>query len=121
MANQKQIQFDTEASIKVLCKVARLSNVLAKKLTGPAQTLAYRIKAEACSSLLLAGRADMNGVWPGDIVALNVLGNPPSRIHIRRSHLTRQAREIVDRAAGSVPAVSRLGDSVDIQRRTDDE
>lgn len=103
--------------LDALCRLAQLSNTLAKRLTGQTRTLAYRIKAEACSLLIVAGSANVNGIWPGGIVALDLFGNPPLRLHIRRSHLSRQARKALDTHLGSVPAVSRLGDSVHIRRR----
>ncbi len=89
--------------------VALLSNILAKQLTGQHRTLAYRIKAQACSSLILAGNAYVNGVWPDGIIALN-LACGDHRIHIRRSHLTRKAREIVDRQMETAPTVARMED-----------
>lgn len=104
-----------------LKNVARLSNVLAKQLTGIHRTLAYRIKAQACSSLIVQGRAAVNGVWPGGIVALDIESgenSPGGRIHIRRAHLSPAAKQIIDRESRSVPAVTRLGDQVRIHRRS---
>jgi hypothetical protein len=115
--NHDQSQSDL-GTVAGLCRVAQLSNALAKQLTGSARALAYRIKAEACSLLILSGSASLNGVWPGGIVALDLSGNPASRLHIRRSHLSRQARRALDGQTASVPAVSRLGDSFRIARRT---
>ena len=99
-------------NVVALCRVAQLSNFLAKQLKGPTRTLAYRIKAEACSYLIIAGNASLNGIWPGGIVALDLFGDPPARLHIRRSHLRREAREILDQQTASVPAVARLGESI---------
>jgi hypothetical protein len=110
MSHLESAHINTQASLGTLCRVARLSNSLAKQLTGPARTLAYRIKAEACSQLILSGGANVNGVWPTGIVALNLHGNPPSRIHVRRSHLSPEARAAVSHQASSVPAVTRLAE-----------
>jgi hypothetical protein len=107
MADQHRIQFETANNLESLRKVAQLSNRLAKMLTGPARALAYRIKAEACSSLILAGVATVNGVWPGGILALDLFG---SRLHVRRSHLTWEARQRLDHMAGRVPTVARLSE-----------
>src|SRR5262245_56102896 len=85
-----------------LRNVAKLSNALAKKLTGGPRTLAYRIKAAACSSLIVQGYATVNGRWPGDIVGLDFIAGRDSetaRIHIRRSHLSSEAKQILDRKA----------------------
>jgi len=95
--------------------VALLSNILAKQLTGQHRTLAYRIKAQACSSLILTGNAYVNGVWPDGIIALNFAGGD-HRIHIRRSHLTRKARQIVDCQLESVPTVARMEDILNAKK-----
>ena len=116
MQNHQYIEFDTETNLEALRNVARLSNNLAKQVTGAARTLAYKIKAEAISSLIVAGGASMNGIWPGGIIALDLVGIPAARLHIRRSHLTREAREFLDYQAASVPAVYRLGDHVQVRR-----
>jgi hypothetical protein len=84
-------------TLEDLRHIARLSNVLAKQLTGEARTLAYRIKAEACSSLVISGKATLNSVCPGGLLGLDLPGNPPLRIHVKRSHLTQQARARIDR------------------------
>jgi hypothetical protein len=115
MSDQENTVFDTGKNCESLCNVAKLSNRLAKRLTGPDRTLAYRIKAEVCSSLIVAGNASVNGVWPGGIIALDLLGGP-LRLHVRRSHLTREARERLDQMARKAPAVARLSE---IYRRTD--
>ena len=91
-----QTQVDGFASLDTLRQVARMSNVLAKSLSGPTRTLAYRIKAEACSLLLLAGGATVNSVCPTGIVGLDLSGDPPFRLHVRRSHLNAQARALLE-------------------------
>jgi len=95
--------------------VALLSNILAKQLTGHHRTLAYRIKAQACSSLILTGNAYVNGVWPEGIVALN-LSSGDHRLHIRRSHLTAKAREIVDRQMETARTVARMKDILNAKK-----
>jgi len=102
--------------IDTLSNLARLSNALAKQLTGAPRTLAYRIKAQACSLLLISGHASVTGFWPDGIVSLD-LASGKTRLHIRRSHLTQNARDIVDRRIGSVRAVVRLGECIEIERR----
>ena len=100
----QHLEFDTKTNLQALRNVARLSNVLAKQLTGESRSLAYKIKAEAISSLILAGGASMNGMWPdGSIIALDLAGSPTARLHIRRAHLTQEARELLDQQTGSVP------------------
>ena len=110
MRKQQHNGGGTERSFEALCRVAELANYLAKQLSGPARTLAYRIKAEACSSLILTGGATVNGVWPDGIVALDLASDPPARLHVRKSHLTPAAREALMPQAASAPVVERLGD-----------
>ncbi len=95
-----------------LCRVATLSNLLAKQLSGRERTLAYQIKAEALSGLILRGDAWVNGVRPGGIIALSVSGDPPFRVHIRESHLTPAARQEAAQQARIVPTVAPLAESL---------
>ena len=108
MNNSENIRSMIRTDFCALCRVAQLSNALAKQLTGPARIMAYRIKAEACSSLILHGGARVNGVRPDGIVALDILVNPATRLHIRRSHLNKEARRIVGREACVAPVVSSI-------------
>ena len=91
-----------------LSRLARLSSFLAKQLKGQERALAYRIKAEALSALILQGGASVNGICPTGIVALDLYGTPPSRVHVPRAHLSPAARALVDGQAASAPAVARL-------------
>jgi hypothetical protein len=108
MNNSETDRSGRQTHLRTLCRVAQLSNALAKQLTGPARIMAYRIKAEACSSLILHGGARVNGVRHDGIVALDILVNPSTRLHIRRSHLNREARQIVGREASVAPGVSSI-------------
>lgn len=96
--------------LNALLQIAQRANDLAKELTGPSRAAAYRIKAQACSALILEGAARVNGVRPGGILALDLHGNPPSRLHVRCSHLIPAARRVVDEQAATVPVVAPLGE-----------
>jgi len=110
MKDQQHSHSEIQASFETLSRVATLSNYLAKQLKGQARTLAYRIKAEACSSLILAGSARVNGIWPDGTVALNLGGDRQARMHIRRSHLTLEAQAMLDQQVCSAPVVARLAE-----------
>jgi len=110
MINHEHHQSDRIADLDTLRRVAALSNCLAKKLSGASRTLAYRIKAEACSSLILHGAASVNGVSAAGIIALDIPGNRLLRLHIRRSHLTAPARAALIRQASTAPVVSNLAE-----------
>jgi hypothetical protein len=112
MRYQPDTQSNTHAGQESFYRMARLANLLAKQLDGEARTLAYRIKAEACSSLILEGAARVNGIWPSGIVALDLDGGPRIRLHIPRSHLSRRARRLIDHQAGGAPVVTRLSDQL---------
>jgi hypothetical protein len=101
---------DYRISLDVLCRMAKQANFLAKQLSGEARLMAYRIKAEACSCLILQGDATVNGLWPNGILALDLGGNPPSRIHVLRAHLSREARFVVTRQTVGTAAVVRMSD-----------
>ena len=107
-----------EASFRSLCQVAWLSNALAKQLTGTERALAYQIKAEACSSLIIEGGASVNGIWPNGIIALSLLSDPPSRIHIPRSHLRPDARAAVGNQTMNARVVVRISDGFKAKVRT---
>ncbi len=104
-------QSEFQPNMASLCRVATLSNSLAHQLTGRARVLAFKIKAEACSSLILNGGAVVNGVWPTGIVALDLLSDPVARVHVPRAHLSPAARVAVIRQASTAPAVSRMAHS----------
>ena len=114
--DRHQLQPQPQRDVETLSSLAQLSNILAKQLMGASRTIAYRIKAQACSLLLISGHASVTGIWPDGIVSLD-LASGKTRLHIRRSHLTQSARDIVDRRIGSVRAVVRLGECIEIERR----
>lgn len=117
MTHSTQIESGSDRAVSVgtISMVALMSNLLAKQLTGPTRTLAYRIKAQACSSLIISGNAYVNGVRPGGILSLDIGSH--FRMHIRRSHLTLAAQEIADRQAAEAPAVSTLAEILEAKRR----
>lgn len=94
--------------LNTLRRIILLANKLAKKLNGPKRSAAYRIKAEACSSLLVQGRAHANGVRADGIIALNI--SHTHRIHIRRAHLTVEAQRVLEAQLGSVPTVGPMAE-----------
>ena len=108
--NNSETDRSNPQTLRTLCRLAQLSNALAKQLTGPARMMAYQIKAEACSSLILHGGARVNGVRHDGIVALDILVIPSTRLHIRRSHLNKEARRIVGREASVAPVVSSIAE-----------
>ena len=91
---------------------AQLANFLAKQLTGPNRTLAYRLKAQICSVLILEGRATANGVCADGIVALTIAGERPCRLHIRVCHLWPEAQVIVNKQASLIPAVAPIAEQL---------
>src|SRR5581483_2110582 len=107
------------AEVSTLRRVVDLSNELAKSLEGPARNLAYRIKAEACSALIVCGVARANGTRGNGIVGLDIEDETPCRVHICRAHLNEAARRILDTQAGLLPAVSPIGER--LQHRTTPE
>jgi len=97
--------------LESLLILTRRSNDLAKKLTGPARLLAYRVKGESLSFLvLLSANVRVSGIRPGGIYAVDLFGDQTFRFHICRSHLTREARQRLDRMAYGAPAVARLSE-----------
>ncbi len=110
MNHRKPTSHNTRAAVPALCRVAKLSNYLAKQLSGTPRTLAYRIKAEACSALILNGATRVNGVSPDGILALDILGDRPIRLHIRRSHLTAPAQTALADEMAAARVVSSLAD-----------
>lgn len=108
MNNYDDKQSDNQFTITTLWAIATLSNMLAKMLNGTPRSLAYRIKARACTALIIAGVAKVTGTWANGIVSLSFGRDRTDRIHIPRSHLTKEAKAIVDREAASAPTLYRL-------------
>lgn len=102
----------TDPTLQLLIDIALASDALAKQLGGHYRSAGYRIKARACSALLLEGLACPNSWGLDDIVGLDILSAPPIRIHIRRAHLSREARLLIDQARPQLPRVASLADYV---------
>jgi hypothetical protein len=83
---------ETTDQLQALCRLATLSNYLAKKLDGYDRALAYRLKTEALSALITGGWATPNGAPVQGIVGLDIASNPPARLHIPLHYLSPEAR-----------------------------
>ena len=101
---KKDEQFQT------LCRLAKLSNAAAKELTGAGRALAYRIKSEILSTLILEGSASINGVSVNDTLGLNILDDPPFQLHVPLKRLRPKAQAAAKQKLGSVPVVAPLGE-----------
>ena len=97
---------DGAVALHSLCQVALLANRLAKQLSGRDRALAYQIKSEALSALVVSGAANANGMRPDNTVGLDFFG---SRLHCPLSNLTPQAHAIIERS-GRIPTTTRLSD-----------
>src|ERR1035438_9778443 len=87
-------------NLQALSRVAFLANRLAKQLSGRDRALAYQIKSEALSALVVSGVATANGLHPDNTLGLDFFS---SRLHCPYSSLTPQAQAKIDRRSGSVP------------------
>jgi hypothetical protein len=103
-----RIQSTMPAHFLALCEVARISNWLAKRLTGSEREQAYRIKDHAISSLIVGGWAFVNGKRVNDTIGLEFPTDPPTRLHIPLTHLRPEARARVLKSASSAPVVAPL-------------
>jgi hypothetical protein len=98
-----------DRSLCALCQVAHMANSLAKELTGRDRALAYRIKAAACSALIVAGAANLNGVRANSILGLDILIDiQRSALHIPLTELEPEARALVRVQAKSTRTVAPL-------------
>ena len=97
-----------QADIRALSHVAHLANSLAKKLRGPKRADAYHIKDVALSALILYGAVKVNGTLTNAILGLDILTDPPSRIHIKLSDLQPEAQALIRKSVTSVPAKAPL-------------
>lgn len=98
---------DDAGTLHSLCHVAIMANRLAKQLTGINRALAYQIKSEALSTLIVSGVAIPNGFHPDNIVGLDVLY---TRLHCPCSSLSKKAQILVDLGRPSVPRTAPLVD-----------
>jgi hypothetical protein len=92
-----------------LSALAHEANSLAKQLTGPQRSLAYRMKAAACSSLILGGMATVSGMRSNSILCLELLGGR-SRLHVPLAHLLPEARTVARHQASCAPVVGPLSE-----------
>ena len=93
------------ANMQTLSHVAFLANRLAKQLSGRDRALAYQIKSEALSALVVSRVATVNGLRPDNTLGFDFFS---ARLHCPYSSLTSQAQAIVRREARSAPAVAPL-------------
>ena len=97
-----------QADVRTLSHVAHLANSLAKKLRGPKRADAYHIKDVALSALILDGAVKVNGTRAKAVVGLDILSDPPSRLHIPLSRLQPEAQALLRKCVTSVPAKAPL-------------
>jgi len=99
------------AAINEIASIALGLNSLAKLLTLPAQKEeAYRLKATACGTAVMLGKAVVDGRRTGGIVGIRILSTPPTQLHVRVSHLQPAARAEVRRQAPLVAVKSPVGE-----------
>jgi len=98
---------------KTIIHAAREVNRLAKLLTGQVREAAYSIKALLVSALILDNVAVVNGRSERGIVALDILTDPPSQIHIKLSSLTSEAQAVIADQLPNVRAVTPLRQRLD--------
>lgn len=96
----------TEA-FQTLGHVAFLANRLAKQLSGRERALAYQIKAQALSALVVGGVATVNGRHTDNTLGIDVFN---SRLHCPYSSLTSQAQSLVDRRTRSLRQTTPMVD-----------
>src|SRR3977135_4119734 len=94
-------------SLRSLSHIAFLANRLAKQLSGRDRALAYQIKSEALSALVVSGVATANGHHPDNTLGLDFFS---SRLHCPYSSLTPQAKSMIDRRSGSIPRTTPMVD-----------
>ena len=68
--------------LRVLSKAAHEVNSLAKRLKGPDRRAGYSVKAGILNALVLIGATRVNGISADNIVGLDILTEPPTRLHI---------------------------------------
>jgi hypothetical protein len=98
---------DHAESLQTLSNIAFLANRLAKQLSGRERALAYQIKSEALSALVMNGVATVNGFHPDNTLGLDFFN---SRLHCPYSSLTPQAQSMIDRRSGSIPRTTPMVD-----------
>jgi len=91
-----------------LYDLVRHANAAAKKLRGPQQACAYRVKHDILSTLIQADRVRVNGKWATPKVALDILAEPPFPMHADLRGLTLPARTAIREQLESARVVSPL-------------
>ena len=101
-----------------LCRAAKAANCLAHQLNGTNRVIGFQVKSELVSALLVAFEAliRVNGVRDG-ILGLDILTDPPARLHIPLSALRPEAQEVACRLAICAPAVGPLGARIKPEQR----
>src|SRR5713226_7314667 len=92
-------------NLQTLSHVAFLANRLAKQLSGRDRALAYQIKSQALSALVVSGVATVNGRHPDNTLGIDFFS---SRLHCPYSRLTPQAQSMIDRRSWPVPATTPI-------------
>ena len=101
-----------------LCCAAKAANCLAHQLSGPNRAIGFQLKSELVSALLVAfeGLIRVNGVRDG-VLGLDILTDPPARLHIPVSTLRPEAQVVARRLARFAPAVSPLFERISTEQR----
>jgi hypothetical protein len=102
-------------NLQTLGHVAFLANRLAKQLSGKDRAVAYQIKSEALSALVVSGVATANGLRPDNTLGLDFFN---SRLHCPYSSLTVQAQTMIDRRSGSIPRTAPMIDLLSASARS---
>jgi len=84
--------FLSPESFRLLCRLLRVSNSLAKNLSGPPRAWAYEIKSQLISVFLVEGWALPNGLTDDGIVGIDIACRPPMRFHAPMRFLTHAAQ-----------------------------
>jgi hypothetical protein len=101
--------------LRTLGRLAFLANRLAKNLSGPDRAIAYRIKSEALSALVVNGIATVNGYRPNNTLGLDFFD---SRLHCPLSSLTAHAQSVIRQQAGSFSRTAPMADLLSPSGRT---
>ncbi len=107
MTNASMNRTDHTDDLRTFGRLAFLANRLAKQLSGPDRALAYQIKSEALSALVVNGAATVNGYRPNNTLGLNFFN---SRLHCPMSSLTTQAQSVIERQSDSFPRTAPIAD-----------
>lgn len=115
MMNDSTSLVNHTEDLRTLGRLAFLANRLAKQLSGPDRALAYQIKSEALSALVVNGAATVNGYRPNNTLGLNFFN---SRLHCPLSSLTTEAQAMIERQSDSIPRTTAFADLLSLAART---